>query len=186
MATSLIPDGVIDDFKLSGKATTLNQVLRSTDSGVTYSTVSVALDSVNNDVTLTNEAVGNCVFVSYSKKTSQAIPSQSTETISVLPKVFASNSHSITDGANATYSAKGYISIGTDVSEELAVTKTIDGIVSHTTETLIEDALKTYSIGKLDNGLACVTLHYDDSGVIDINDTTFSKTIPLNYFIKDI
>ena len=95
MATSLIPDGVIDDFKLSEKAVSLHKTVRTTDSGGAWASGSETLDSVNNDVTMTNESAGNVVLVSYTAK----IPTTQVSDHKI-PKIIgnyvtATNSHSI-------------------------------------------------------------------------------------------
>lgn len=72
--TSLLPDGTLDTFKLSRKANATPLLcLRSTDSGITWTSFTPTFSATTNTVTLTDESAGNLVLVYYQTKTSMAV-----------------------------------------------------------------------------------------------------------------
>jgi len=80
--TSLLPDGVRDTFKLSRKANATPLVcLRSTDSGVTWTSFTPTFTSLTNEITLTNEPAANLVMVYYQTHTSMAVPVVNSEVL---------------------------------------------------------------------------------------------------------
>ena len=73
--TSLLPNGVLDAFKLSRKANATPLLcLRSTDSGTTWTSFTPAFSTTTNAITLTDEPAGNLVMVYYQTHTSMAVP----------------------------------------------------------------------------------------------------------------
>jgi len=117
MATgdSLIPDGIIDDFKMSEKFTSFSQQIRTTDSGDTWATDTDTTDSVNNKITMTNEPTGNIVILSYISQNEPYTQTDPMPVQLVQPKVIATNSHSVYRGAMLTKSVTGKVAVGNGV-----------------------------------------------------------------------
>ena len=119
MATSLIPDGVIDNFKLSKKFVTMEQGIRTTDSGGIYTAFTPTSDSVNNDVTLTNEAIGNVVLITSIVSNQPAIPVSTPKPIEVVDRdLIASNHHSVYAYNGLTYASSGKVATGSSVESK--------------------------------------------------------------------
>ena len=144
-------------------------------------------DTINNSNIGLNTLDGYSIIASYTAKTSNAVEAQQVTTLPQISDVYASDIHDITHGANVVYSTTGYVSTGTTPTEELGITKKIDGVVSHiaTEVALTPDVIRTYSLGTLTNGLGCVVIHYDNMGVLDVSDTAYTVAVPLDKYIKD-
>lgn len=97
--TSLIPTGALSSFKLSRKANaTPALVLRSTNQGATWATVTPTFSTTTNILTLTNEPAANIVMVFY---LTEASPLELATNASVLNlgNVYGTNSQFIAQGA---------------------------------------------------------------------------------------
>lgn len=92
--------------------------------------------------------------------------------------VIATNNH---NDAVLVSSLTDNVSTGTDALEELTVTKTVNGVVSHTAESMQADVLFTSHIEN-DNGVAKFVFNIDDSGVIDGSKVQSFNT---QYFITE-
>ena len=91
--TSLLPNGVLDTFKLSRKANATPLLcLRSTDSGITWTSFTPTFNTTTNAITLTDEPASNLVIVYYQTKTTMAVPVGNSEMLEI-GDVFAGNSY---------------------------------------------------------------------------------------------
>lgn len=82
--TSLLPDGVLDNFKLSRKANVAPLLcLRSTDSGITWTSFTPTFSTTTNAITLTDEPATNLVQVFYQTHTSMAVPVVNSDVLSI-------------------------------------------------------------------------------------------------------
>ena len=116
MATSLIPDGVIDNFKLSKKFVTMEQGILTTDSGGIYTAFTPTSDSVNNDVTLTNEAIGNVVLITSIVSNQPAVPVSTPKPIQTVDRnLIASNHYGVNVYNGLTYASSGKVATGSSV-----------------------------------------------------------------------
>ena len=96
--TSLLPNGVLNTFKLSRKANATPLLcLRSTDNGTTWTSFTPTFSATTNAITLTNEPAGNIVLVYYQTKTTMATPTVNSEVLD-LGEVWAGNSQYTTSG----------------------------------------------------------------------------------------
>lgn len=97
--TSLLPNGVLDTFKLSRKANATPLLcLRSTDSGDTWTSFTPTFNTTTNAITLTDEPATNLVMVFYQTHTMMAVPVVNSEVLgtgSVLASAFSGNSHMV-------------------------------------------------------------------------------------------
>lgn len=170
------PDGVTDSFPLNKKALQLHGAERSTDNGNTWSIFTPTLDTVANSITLTNEPTSNIVLVHYEAQASFAEDAAGVEQLTEWSPVYATNSN---DESLLVSSLTGGVPTGTDPSEELSITKIIDGTISHTAETLMPTVKYSISIG-VNGGRAYLLYNYDSGGVIDSSNI---KATALPYFI---
>lgn len=98
--TSMIPNGVLDNFKLSRKANAAPLLcLRSTDNGATWTSFTPTFSAITNAITLTDESAGNLVLVYYQTKTSMAIPAVNSEVLEI-GEAFESSTHYSNLGGN--------------------------------------------------------------------------------------
>ena len=82
--TRLIPNGVLDTFKLSRKANATPLLcLRSTDSGVTWTSFTPTFSTTTNAITLTDEPAANLVMVYYQTHTNMAVPVVNNEVLEI-------------------------------------------------------------------------------------------------------
>jgi hypothetical protein len=81
---SMLPDGVETTFKLSNKATAVEQVLKSTDNGVTWATASYTLNSTANTITFsTAPAVDDLIMVNYTTTDNPTYPAVNSECLEI-------------------------------------------------------------------------------------------------------
>jgi len=154
--SSLIPDGVIDDFKLSEKAVSLSQIVRTTNSGDTWATGSETLDSINNDVTMTDEPAGNVVLVSYTSKNPTLTTTNPIRIVEAANRAIGSNSHSIYKG---NMLVDGKIQVGTGVGLE---GKVLEDNIIQGYDTKLVSGSQTIKDGEL--------VYYDGTFVITSGD----------------
>ena len=95
---SLIPDGILDTFKVSDKFTTMYSNIRSTDSGVTYTAFTPTSSQTTNALTLTNEPTANFVLAQYTAKNPTTTQCDPMEVKTVGTYAVGSNSHSVHKG----------------------------------------------------------------------------------------
>lgn len=111
--TSLLPDGARDTFKLSRKANATPLLcLRSTDSGVTWTSFIPTFSTTTNAITLTDEPANNLVMVYYQTHTSMAVPTNSSEILS-FGDITAINYNDKEQGAYLVNTLIGKIPVGT-------------------------------------------------------------------------
>jgi hypothetical protein len=81
---SMLPDGTTTTFKLSNKATAVQQVLKSTDSGATWATASYTLNSTANTITFsTAPAVDDLIMVNYTTTDNPTYPAVNSECLEI-------------------------------------------------------------------------------------------------------
>lgn len=98
--TSLLPDGTLDNFKLSRKANATPLLcLRSTDSGVTWTSFAPTFSTTTNAITLTDEPANNLVQVFYQTHTDMAVPAVNSEVLEI-GDTFESSTHYSNLGGN--------------------------------------------------------------------------------------
>ena len=96
--TSLLPNGVLDNFKLSRKANATPLLcLRSTDNGTTWTSFTPTFSATTNAITLTDEPAGNLVLVYYQTKTSIAVPDVNSEVLAI-GDIIGANGHEKDNG----------------------------------------------------------------------------------------
>jgi len=173
-----VPDGNKDTFASTRKASQIYSAERSTDGGVTWASFTPTLNATINEITLTNEPVGNIVLVHYETQAHFTQEDTLGEALARDTFVFATNNH---NDALLTSSLKGIIAVGTDNNEQLGITKINDGVVSHTPETNAVDLLVNVQLVNK-NGVAVVQFNIDDSGVID---STKCQSFETQYFVGD-
>jgi hypothetical protein len=126
--TSLLPTGSLAVFKLSKKANaTPLQVLRSTDSGATWTALSVTthytFSTITNAITMvTAPATTDLVMVTYQTKTNMAVPAVNSEVLSIgdvwasnhvtFPQIVTSLLSKIPTGATSPVTSQGYSAYG--------------------------------------------------------------------------
>lgn len=111
----LIPDGIIDTFKLPNKFLSVLNGVRSTDSDTspsspTWTAFSPTNVAIGNKVTLTNEPLGNIVIINTTAYTTPARADVPTTVLDIYPQVIGTNSHSWHKG-NILQSFIGKVSI---------------------------------------------------------------------------
>ena len=110
--TSLLPTGALTTFKLSHKANaTPLQVLRSTDSGATWTALTVTthytFSTTTNAITMvTAPATTDLIMVAYQTKTNMAVPAVNSEVLAI-GDVQASSFSSVLVGAHLSHSLLG-------------------------------------------------------------------------------
>ena len=110
--TSLLPNGVLDNFKLSRKANATPLLcLRSTDNGATWTSFAPTFSTTTNAITLTDEPVGNIVQVYYQTKTTMAVPTVNASILE-LGQVFSGNHNEKQHGTNLIESLVGKVPVG--------------------------------------------------------------------------
>ena len=129
--TSLLPDGTLDTFKLSRKANATPLLcLRSTDSGVTWTSFTPTFSTTTNEITLTNEPAANLVMVYYQTHTSMAVPVTNSEVLEygkVLGTNGLANAHLVSTliGKVPTANTAPYLQMGYDINAYRIDTSTI-------------------------------------------------------------
>lgn len=119
--TSLLPNGVLDTFKLSRKANATPLLcLRSTDNGATWTSFTPTFSIPTNAITLTDEPAANLVMVYYQTHTSRAVPTVNSEVIE-SGKVLATSVDSLASiiytliGKVSSVSLSPYVLQGSDI-----------------------------------------------------------------------
>lgn len=172
MATgdSLIPNGAIDTFKLDKKATIIHSLVRSTDSDTnpsapTWASSTPTSSLITNALTLTDEPTGNIVLVSYTSKNNPYIQTTPKPVIEVLPKVKASNSHSIYKGALVGNQVSGKIQVGNGANGYES--KVLENITEYGYDTIVTANVpfnivqgQVYAFQGFDNEAVNVVLSY--------------------------
>ena len=117
---SNLPDGTKVTFKLSQKVTNQLQVLKSTDSGVTWIPETVTFDNVANTITFgTAPATTDLIMVSNLSANQPAIPVSTPKPIEVVDRdLIASNHHSVYAYNGLTYASSGKIATGSSVESK--------------------------------------------------------------------
>jgi len=89
--------------------------------------------------------------------------------------IFASNTNDVlTDIAATINSVTGSISVGTDDTEKLSITKVIAGVITHTAETLTEDALVSFALfNNTTTKEYAIGCYFATDGVIDKADGAY-------------
>jgi hypothetical protein len=119
--TTLIPDGVIDTFKVSKKGITFYNAIRSTDSDTnpsapTWTSFTPTSSTVTNALTLTNEPIGNLVLAQYSSGNQSAVSIATPKSVLVVDRdIIASNSSDVNKYNGLVYAATGKIATGSSV-----------------------------------------------------------------------
>jgi len=122
--TTLIPDGVIDTFKVSKKGITFYNAIRSTDSDTnpsapTWASFTPTSSTVTNALTLTDEPSGNLVLAQYSSGNQPAIPITTPRPIEVVDRdLIASNHHSVYAYNGLTYAGTGKVATGVSIESK--------------------------------------------------------------------
>lgn len=114
---SNLPNGSKTVFKLNGKFTTTHQVLKSTDSGVTWSLLALTTHYTVNTITnsiafVTAPASTDIILIADTDKCLPYIQATPLPVIDVEPKVIATNSHNIYKGALIGNQVSGKIQVG--------------------------------------------------------------------------
>lgn len=109
---ALIPDGIIDDFKVSEKATEFFNIVKSTDSGATWTASAPTNSLITNAITMTNEPAANITLTAYTSKNKPLIPNALQSVIDVINKVYASNHYGIYQFALIGNQISGKIQVG--------------------------------------------------------------------------
>lgn len=176
----VIPDGTPKDFPLNRgrKSLAIKLDLIFTDNqGVSWTIVpnySVGWDAFK-DAAFASERVELFHYETQAHFTQDdALGDALDKSISVI----ATNNH---NDAILVSSLTGNVSTGSDALEELTVTKTVNGVVSHTAESMQADVLFTSHIEN-DNGVAKFVFNIDDSGVID---GSKAQSFNTQYFITE-
>jgi hypothetical protein len=106
---SMLPDGVETTFKLSNKATAVEQVLKSTDNGATWATASYTLNSTANTITFnTAPPVDDLIMVNYTTTDNPTYPAVNSECLEI-GDVWAGSSPSTTQGNLLTQALLGKV-----------------------------------------------------------------------------
>ena len=156
--TSLLPDGTRDTFKLSRKANATPLLcLRSTDSGVTWTSFTPTFSTTTNEITLTNEPAVNLVMVYYQTHTSMAVPVANSEVLEideVIGTNGVANAHLVSTliGKVSTANTAPYLQMGYDINGYRIDTSTIKWSTT-ATEIPVHSAL---SLGGGASGVATV------------------------------
>ena len=129
--TSLLPNGTLDTFKLSRKANATPLLcLRSTDSGVTWTSFTPTFSTTTNAITLTDEPATNLVMVYYQTHTSMAVPVANSEVLEygkVIGTNGLANAHLVSTliGKVSTANTAPYLQMGYDINAYRIDTSTI-------------------------------------------------------------
>ncbi len=99
---SLIPDGAMDNFSMSSKASTVFSTIRTTDAGAAFVSASTSTNSVNNENVYTDEAANSCLFVPYTASNKVAQINDPLQVTKVGNYTTITNSHSVNKGNNLT------------------------------------------------------------------------------------
>ncbi len=156
--TSLLPNGVLDTFKLSRKANaTPLFCLRSTDNGTTWASFTPTFSTTTNAITLTDEPATNLVMVYYQTHTSMAVPVVNSEVLEygkVIGTNGLANAHLISTliGKVSTANTAPYLQMGYDVNAYRIDTSTLK-FSTTSTEIPVHSAL---SLGGGASGVATV------------------------------
>ena len=171
---SLIPDGILDTFKVSDKFTTMYSNIRSTDSGATYTAFTPTSSAITNDLTLTNEPAANFVLSQYTSK-NEAFKVKDLTGLEVIVEsdyIICSNTNdAVTDVASVINAITGKISVGTDNTEELIILSRINDILLEYAQTMAtEDALISFLVAKDTEGMHYLGVYNSIVGSIDKTD----------------
>lgn len=164
-------------FKLNNKMTTNHQVLKSTDSGATWSVVTPTVNYIANTITFSTAPLStDIILVSSTCKNEplELVDLTDYEIIEEYDYVYASNNHDITlTIPNLINNVTGKISVGTDSVEQLAITKIMNDLVYQTAKTATVDAtIRQFICKDTDNNLfAGVRYDVGDTATIDLTDT---------------
>jgi hypothetical protein len=168
---SMLPDGTTTTFKLSNKATAVQQVLKSTDSGATWATASYTLNSTANTITFsTAPAVDDLIMVNYTTTDNPTYPEVNSECLEIGDVAALSNNQ--VDKGNALITALiNKVCVSTDDYEQLLVENiSVDAngeIISqpkHTTISLPESDVQAkvlFTVGS-ENGRYVVYAHFKE------------------------
>jgi len=117
---SNLPNGSKTTFKLSKKFTSTPQVLKSTDSGVTWAVQTVTFNSVANTITFsTAPASTDLIMVSGGTGNQAAIPITTPKPIEYVDRdLIASNHHSVYAYNGLTYAGTGKVATGSSVESK--------------------------------------------------------------------
>jgi len=134
---------------MSEKITDMHRMLYKTGGTGAWADAGTALEPVGNTATTSSDM--DTYYPRIQPYTSQNEPIRfddltDYEVIIEDDYVFASNTYDINDIAMVINSVTSKISVGTDDTEKLSITKVIAGVITHTAETLTEDALVSFAL----------------------------------------
>ena len=175
-----LPTGSSQNWELTREATAgaLLKSLRTTDGGATWLDLGViTVSNATNSIAYTMPT--NAVDIHFYETQAHFTK---TDTLGVAlhksTSVMAINNH---NDAILVSSLTGEIPTSTDNNEELAITKTVNGVVSHTVESIAANVLFTTQI-ESDSGVAKFVFNIDDSGAID---GSKAQSFDTQYFISE-
>lgn len=114
---AIVPDGIIDDFKVSEKATEFFSIVKSTDSGATWAASAPTNSLITNAITMTNEPAANITLVPYSAKNKPLLSCALQPVISAVQKVIATNHYGLYQFAMIGNQISGKIQVGNGAIE---------------------------------------------------------------------
>jgi len=177
---SLLPNGTTDDFLMPSKilsASTSGDLIYDNSAGTWGAGTTNIVTNAANIITSTNLPADDVSLSSYTSQNNPVHFNDLTDYEMIIESdyVFASNTDDVlTDIAAMINAITGGISVGTDDTEKLSITKVIAGIITHTAETLTEDALVSFTL--FNNTITkeyAIGCYFATDGVIDKADGAY-------------
>jgi len=177
---SLLPNGTTDDFLMPSKilsASTGGDLIYDNSAGTWGAGTTDITSNTDNIITSTNLPADDVSLSSYISQNNPLRFDDLTdyETIIESDYIFASNTNNVLTDIAATINAvTGGISVGTDDTEKLSITKVIAGVITHTAETLTEDALVSFALfNNTTTKEYAIGCYFATDGVIDKADGAY-------------
>ena len=183
---SNIPDGIKTSFKMNKKMIQNYEVLKSTDSGVTWTklTSGFTVDLIANTINFTVAPLATDIILISNEASNNPMYLADITDFEIIEEdsfVYASNNNDITNNiVKLINSVTGKISVGTDSVEQLAITKIMNDLVYQTPKTATVDSTIRFFTAEKD-GILYTGVRFDngDTASIDLTDTDV-YVIPLN------
>lgn len=173
---SNIPDGIKTTFKINGKADEIYQILKSTDNGVTWNTLTLTtdyiFDIINNSITFVSAPLStDNILYSFKKDNQPLSKSNPNEVLQESLKVISSDSNDI-NKANLLMSVANndVVQVGASALNQFTITKKEDEVFSYTDEGTNVNPTVIPFLGKMADGELCVGVYGSNDNVIDTSE----------------
>lgn len=175
---SNIPDGIKTSFKMNKKMIQNYEVLKSTDSGVTWNklTSGFTIDLIANTINFTVAPLATDIILISNEASNNPMYLADVTDFEIIEEdsfVYASNNNDVSNNiVKLINNVTGKISVGTDSVEQLAITKIMNDLVYQTPKTATVDSTIRFFTAEKD-GILYAGVRFDngDTVSIDLTDT---------------